>query len=323
MDRMLPRCTPEEAGIASKTLENLLDALEDTGTEMHGLMIARHGKVCAEGWWAPYAPNLVHGDQSLTKTYTITALGLLHDEGKLELEEKLVDIFPQYMPEVISENLQAMTVRNLMSFGSGVEQMVSIADADWLRRFFALPVTNPPGSSFFYSGVCTAVGGAIVRERTGMGLIAYLTPRLFDKIGIDASHIKTIYTGDGLEYGGGGFFTTTEDNLRLMLQMPAAAFGMGNASCPGNGAAKSHQNRSIPLQRQPEIQASQTILWAMACNAGCASRMVLTAPTALWDSLLLSFPLPIWSSLLTKPLIRANCSIKRYWTRYGPNCCRM
>ena len=38
MDRMLPRCTPEEAGIASKTLENLLDALEDTGTEMHGLM---------------------------------------------------------------------------------------------------------------------------------------------------------------------------------------------------------------------------------------------------------------------------------------------
>ena len=48
MDRMLPRCTPEEAGIASKTLENLLDALEDTGTEMHGLMIARHGKVCAE-----------------------------------------------------------------------------------------------------------------------------------------------------------------------------------------------------------------------------------------------------------------------------------
>lgn len=217
MDRMLPRCTPEEAGIASKTLEDLLDALEETGTEMHGLMIARHGKVCAEGWWAPYAPNLVHGDQSLTKTYTITALGLLHDEGKLELEEKLVDIFPQYMPEVISENLQAMTVRNLMSFGSGVEQMVSIADADWLRRFFALPVTNPPGSSFFYSGVCTAVGGAIVRERTGMGLIAYLTPRLFDKIGIDASHIKTIYTGDGLEYGGGGFFTTTEDNLRLML----------------------------------------------------------------------------------------------------------
>ena len=145
MDRMLPRCTPEEAGIASKTLENLLDALEDTGTEMHGLMIARHGKVCAEGWWAPYAPNLVHGDQSLTKTYTITALGLLHDEGKLELEEKLVDIFPQYMPEVISENLQAMTVRNLMSFGSGVEQMVSIADADcavFLR--FLLPTLRAP-----------------------------------------------------------------------------------------------------------------------------------------------------------------------------------
>ena len=92
------------------------------------------------------------------KTYTITALGLLHDEGKLELEEKLVDIFPQYMPEVISENLQAMTVRNLMSFGSGVEQMVSIADADWLRRFFCASCYQPSGLLLFYSGVCTAVG---------------------------------------------------------------------------------------------------------------------------------------------------------------------
>ena len=136
MRKEFPRTTPEAVGIPSASVEWLLDRLEEGWTEPHGLMIMRHGKVCAEGWWAPYAPNLVHGDQSLTKTYTITALGLLHDEGKLELEEKLVDIFPQYMPEVISENLQAMTVRNLMSFGSGVEQMVS-------RRYVeAVPVAT-------------------------------------------------------------------------------------------------------------------------------------------------------------------------------------
>lgn len=217
MNNRLPRCTPEAVGIASEAVEHLLDALEATGTEMHGLMISRFGKVCAEGWWAPYSNRLVHGDQSLTKTYTITALGLLHDEGKLDLEEKLVDIFPQYLPETPSENLKAMTVRNLMSFGSGVNRMISIAETDWLKQFFALPVVHKPGTAYFYSGVCTAVGGAIVRERTGLGLIDYMKPRVFDHIGIDADRIKTIYTGDGLEYGGGGFFTTTEDNLRLMM----------------------------------------------------------------------------------------------------------
>lgn len=217
MTQALPRCTPEQVGIASGTVERLLDALEATGTEMHGLMIARHGKVCAEGWWAPYSPHLVHGLQSLTKTYTITALGLLHDEGKLELSEKLVDIFPQYLPENVSDNLRAMTVRDLMSFSSGLNQMGNVTEPDWLRRFFAQPVVDRPGTKFFYSGECTAVGGAIVRERTGMGLLEYLTPRLFDKIGIDASRLKTFYTGDGLEYGGGGLFATTEDNLRLMM----------------------------------------------------------------------------------------------------------
>ena len=50
-----------------------------------------------------------------------------------------------------------------------------------------------------------------------MGLIEYMRPRIFDKIGVDASQLKSLTMGDGLEYAGGGFFTTTEDNLRLMM----------------------------------------------------------------------------------------------------------
>ena len=53
------RTTPESVGIPSKAIENLLDKLESGVTEPHGLMIMRHGKVCAEGWWSPYAPESV------------------------------------------------------------------------------------------------------------------------------------------------------------------------------------------------------------------------------------------------------------------------
>ena len=50
-----PRVTPESVGIPSAAIEKLLDTLEYGGfTEPHGLMIYRHGKVCAEGWWSPY-----------------------------------------------------------------------------------------------------------------------------------------------------------------------------------------------------------------------------------------------------------------------------
>ena len=63
------RCTPESVGIPSQAIMRFLDRLEYGGfTEMHGLMILRHDKVCAEGWWAPYAPELHHALHSLSKT---------------------------------------------------------------------------------------------------------------------------------------------------------------------------------------------------------------------------------------------------------------
>ena len=68
------RCTPEAVGISSAAISRFLDKLESGFTEMHGLMIMRRGKVCAEGWWAPYAPGLRHGLQSHTKTYAATAI---------------------------------------------------------------------------------------------------------------------------------------------------------------------------------------------------------------------------------------------------------
>src|SRR3712207_5421826 len=91
----LERVTPESVGLASADIERFLDALEASDAEMHGLMIIRHGKVAAEGWWAPYAPGIRHGLQSLTKTYAATAVGFAYDEGLVRLEDRVVDIFPE------------------------------------------------------------------------------------------------------------------------------------------------------------------------------------------------------------------------------------
>lgn len=217
MYKDLPRCTPEEVGIPSGVISNWIDALEATGTEPHGIMIARHGKVCAEGWWSPYSARYVHGLQSLSKTYTVTALGLLCDEGKVSLDDKITDVLKKYVPKEHAPELDRATVRDCMCMSSGVKPRYDVSEEKWLEHYFSLEGEFEPGSFYFYSGTTTALAGAIVREKTGQGVIDYMTPRLFDKIGIDASRIKSLYTGDGLEYGGGGLFTTTEDNLRLMM----------------------------------------------------------------------------------------------------------
>ena len=122
--REFERTTPEAVGLRSEDIEWLLDELENGGfTQMHGLMIMRHGKVCAEGWWAPYGPGVRHGLQSLSKTYAATAVGIACTEGLLHLDDKVIDIFPDEAPEKPSENLKKMTVRDVLCMGCGMDTM--------------------------------------------------------------------------------------------------------------------------------------------------------------------------------------------------------
>ena len=210
-----PRCTPESVGISSAAISRFLDRLESGFTEMHGLMIMRRGRVCAEGWWAPYAPGLRHGLQSHTKTYAATAVGIAVTEGKVSLDERVIDIFPELSPENPSENLKKLTVHNVLSMGCGMEEMPRPTE-NWIRDFLATPVVHEPGTAYMYNSTGSTLLAAIVKKKTGEDMMEYLKPRLFDKIGIDADNLKMGRMPDGTPVGGGGMLATTEDNLRLM-----------------------------------------------------------------------------------------------------------
>lgn len=215
MRKEFERVAPEAVGIPSASIEKLLDRLEEGWTEPHGLMIMRHGKVCAEGWWAPYAPGLRHGLQSHTKTYAATAVGIAYTEGLLKLTDRIIDIFPEESPKDPSENLKKLTVRDVLCMGCGMDTMPR-PSKDWIREFLATPVNHTPGTTFMYNSTGSTLLGAIVRKLTGLGLHDYLKPRLFDKIGIDGDNLYWMTMPDGMEIGGGGLYATTEDNLRLM-----------------------------------------------------------------------------------------------------------
>lgn len=214
--REFPRVSPEAVGVPSAAVERLLDQLCYGGmTEPHGLMLMRRGQVFAEGWWSPYAPGIRHGLQSHTKTYAATAVGIAYTEGILRLDERVIDIFPAQAPANPSENLRKLTVRDVLCMGCGMEEMPR-PSKDWIRDFLATPVVHTPGTAYMYNSTGSTLLGAMVRQKTGLGLHDYLTPRLFDKIGIDAANLRWLTMPDGMEVGGGGLYATTEDNLRLM-----------------------------------------------------------------------------------------------------------
>ena len=215
MRKAFERVTPESVGLRSRDIIDFIDALEQSQTEMHGLMIMRHGKVAAEGWWNPFGPGIRHGLQSHTKTYAATGVGIAYTEGLLKLDERVIDIFPEEAPENPDENLKLLTVRDVLCMGCGMETMPRPTE-HWIRDFLATPVVHKPGTAYMYNSTGSSLLCAIVEKKTGKKFHEYLTEKLFEKIGIIESNIRWYNMPDGTAMGGGGMFATTEDNLRLM-----------------------------------------------------------------------------------------------------------
>ena len=62
-DLALPTASPREVGVDAAGVTAFLDALADApDQELHSLALLRHGRVCAQGWWAPYGPGIVSSE---------------------------------------------------------------------------------------------------------------------------------------------------------------------------------------------------------------------------------------------------------------------
>ncbi len=217
-DAGLPRSAPEAEGVKSQGILDFLGAIENSKHEFHGLVIVRHGKVVAEGWWAPYRADLKHTLYSTSKSFTSTAVGFAVGEKKLSVKDKVVSFFPELVPATVSENLAKLTVQDMlmMSAGQDPDPTGRLTPTDnWEREFLATPVINVPGSKFLYNSMATYMCSAIVTKVTGQKVADYLKPRLFDPLGITDYDWEASPTGNSS--GGWGLRVRTEDLAKFGL----------------------------------------------------------------------------------------------------------
>ncbi len=212
----LPRSAPESQGISSKAISSFLNALEQQGLELHSFILLRHGSVVAEGWWHPYNADRVHLLYSVSKSFTSTAIGFAIDEGLLSEDDFVISFFPEDVPEVVSDHLAAMRVRHLLSMATGhttdTTERVGQSDS-WVKNFLSLVPQQAPGSIFCYNSGATFMLSAILQKVTGMTLVDYLQPRLFEPLSIAQKHWDE--TPQGMSLGFSGFYTTTEAVAKL------------------------------------------------------------------------------------------------------------
>lgn len=215
-EQVFPRKTPESQGVHSDHLRNLVQELaESPDTDMHHFMVLRHGNVICETDFAPYRKGVWHITHSMCKSITGMAVGLLVEEGKLELSENIYKIFPDKGSTWAKMFRPEVTVENLLTMTSGVTFNESgiVSGNDWLESYLNASVAEKPGTKFQYNSLNSYVLSAIITERTGMPMDEYLKSRLFEPLGI------TDYLWEkcpkGITKGGWGLFMHTEDMAKL------------------------------------------------------------------------------------------------------------
>jgi len=211
----LPRAeTPDSVG---KAMEGFFQAAANDSMDIHSVMIVKDGNVIYSHWQSEGVDSVPHVLHSVSKTFTATAVGLAIADGKMALTDKVIDYFPDNLPAEVSDNLKAMTVRDLltMSCGHDVEPSARNANAeqDWVSAFLAHPVVHEPGTFYLYNSLGTYMLSAIVQQVTGEKVVDYLTPRLFEPLHIDKPYWEE--SPQGINCGGWGLYLKTEDLAKM------------------------------------------------------------------------------------------------------------
>ena len=218
--------SPESQGIPSRAILNFLHRIDSERICMHGFLLVRHNRIAAEGYWAPWSAAHKHRMYSVSKSFVALAVGMMIDEGRLTLDDRVAETFPDRLPEDLHPWLAASTVRDLLTMSTPHSRnSYSRNDPDWVWTFFNQAPSHPPGTIFAYDTAATVVLTAAVERLSGMPFLDYMRPRFLDRIGFSAD-AWCIRTPEGGSWGGSGVICTLRDLARVALAcMNGGAWG--------------------------------------------------------------------------------------------------
>src|SRR5689334_11718875 len=134
----------------------------------------------------PVTDSTMFDMASLTKVVaTTTALMMLEDEGKLDLDSTV----RSYIPELTDSTKSKITVRQIITHSAGFEAFAPLwrehkGRADYLAQINTRPLVYTPGDSTIYSDWDFILAGLIVERITGMPLDQFTATRIWQPLGM-------------------------------------------------------------------------------------------------------------------------------------------
>lgn len=208
------KAAPESVGISPAGIVGFLNRLERDGLDMHSVMIMRRGKLVFEGYYAPYGRKSLHRMFSISKSLTAIAIGMLIDEGRLSLDDKICAHFPEYVPsEGAHPYLEQTTIRHMLMMTTPHNGTTydKFSGKGWVKSFFVKTPTHKPGTVFSYDTSASHVLAALVEKLTGKKLADYVREK-----GLPISdEAYFVPDGEGVSQGGSGLLALPYDILAI------------------------------------------------------------------------------------------------------------
>ncbi len=188
--------TPENQGMDSESLVELLSYYRENTTNIHSMLIIRNGNIGLDACFYPFTPGgTVHDVASVTKSITSVLIGIAIDQGFIEsVEQPLLSFFPERAIANLDANKEKITLENLLTMTSGFtcgyqpgekEHNEMFSSEDWVQFVLDLPMARGPGQEYAYCSGNSHLLSAILTKATGMSMLDFAQKHLFTPLGIN------------------------------------------------------------------------------------------------------------------------------------------
>lgn len=218
--------TPEEQGMDSAKLVDMLKYIQSSGNEIHSIVLIRNGYKVLDANFFPYKSNVKHVVNSCTKSITSTLFGIAVEEGLVKsVDTKLLDYYKDRSIKNIDEKKKELALKHLLTMTAGFDWSENgsyDSNDSWIQMrnspdpvqfILDSQVKETPGTSFYYNTGATHLISSIIKNVTGQKTADYAAQKLFGPIGI-----KDFYWQEdqqGINIGGAGLFMTPQDMARF------------------------------------------------------------------------------------------------------------
>jgi CubicO group peptidase (beta-lactamase class C family) len=216
---------PEEVGMDSTTLAQMVEDIQTTGLGLHSLLIVRSGYLVTEIYVYPYTADQAHWVWSVTKSVVGALVGIAIDQGSIkEIHQPLFQILTEQGVGNLDDRKRAIDLESLLTQTSGLDcheipalgEQTMQGSQNWVSFVADLPMAAAPGSTFNYCTAAAQLVSAAIEHATGMTAREYANQTLFAPLGIaPLSEERWPSDPQGVTIGGYGLAITPREMAKF------------------------------------------------------------------------------------------------------------